>query len=565
MRRIRACDPCTRAGRAARAPPAGSFGSSPSRSAGLLPGRVRRSRLPAPALEPRRPARRPARGDGSPCSCTASKPGSPSARWSAGRSGARTSSWRTPSTPRDAFARRTRDSPGGRSPSVISAWARPTPPVRFGRRRAASRARSPSSSGDWPARSATRGMTCSSICGRGSGTRCPTRTSSWRETATTARASRPGPPRSAATCGSSGACPIEALAALYRDCAFFVMPSRDEGFGLVFLEAMRAGKACIGGAGAAAEVIEDGVTGLVVDAADRQQVAKAVVRLFLEPDDAGAHGTGGGRARRAPVHRGALSPALPRRPRARRAVTAVLGICAYHGDAAAALVVDGRLEAAVEEERFARVKHWAGFPRESIRSCLDMAGMTPADVDHFAIGRNPRANLWRKARFALAHRPSLAPRLGPRAERPPRAARGSGPRGRPRPRPRARRRAPALGRAPSGASRQRLSRLALRRGGRLRDRRLRRLRQHVVGHRPRRIDRRARSRLLPPLARPPLSRDHPVPRVHDLRRRVQGDGPRAVRRARLRRRALARPASPARGAASSSTSRTFATGRAASA
>jgi carbamoyltransferase len=55
-------------------------------------------------------------------------------------------------------------------------------------------------------------------------------------------------------------------------------------------------------------------------------------------------------------------------------VTAVLGICAYHGDAAAALVIDGRLEAAVEEERFARVKHWAGFPRESIRSCLDMAG-----------------------------------------------------------------------------------------------------------------------------------------------------------------------------------------------
>jgi phosphatidylinositol alpha-1,6-mannosyltransferase len=74
-----------------------------------------------------------------------------------------------------------------------------------------------------------------------------------------------------------------ALDALYRDCAFFVMPSREEGFGLVFLEAMRAGKACIGGTGAAAEIIEDGVTGLVVDAADPEQVAKAVVRLFLEP------------------------------------------------------------------------------------------------------------------------------------------------------------------------------------------------------------------------------------------------------------------------------------------
>src|SRR5262249_54088385 len=48
-----------------------------------------------------------------------------------------------------------------------------------------------------------------------------------------------------------------ALARLYRDCAFFVMPSRDEGFGLVFLEAMQAGKACIGAMGAAAEVISD--------------------------------------------------------------------------------------------------------------------------------------------------------------------------------------------------------------------------------------------------------------------------------------------------------------------
>jgi len=88
-------------------------------------------------------------------------------------------------------------------------------------------------------------------------------------------------------------------------------------------------------------------------------------------------------------------------------MTAVLGISAYHGDAAAALVVDGRLEAAVEEERFTRIKHWAGFPRESIRCCLGMAGLTPAEVDHFAIGRDPRANLLRKAIFALGHRPRL--------------------------------------------------------------------------------------------------------------------------------------------------------------
>jgi glycosyltransferase involved in cell wall biosynthesis len=74
------------------------------------------------------------------------------------------------------------------------------------------------------------------------------------------------------------------LAALYRDCAFFVMPSSDEGFGLVFLEAMRAGKACIGAPGSAAELIEDGLTGFVVDPNMPEQVEKAVVRLFQDPE-----------------------------------------------------------------------------------------------------------------------------------------------------------------------------------------------------------------------------------------------------------------------------------------
>jgi glycosyltransferase involved in cell wall biosynthesis len=72
------------------------------------------------------------------------------------------------------------------------------------------------------------------------------------------------------------------LAALYRDCAFFVMPSREEGFGLVFLEAMRAGKACIGAIGAAAELIEDGVTGFVVDPDDAARIQETVVRLFQD-------------------------------------------------------------------------------------------------------------------------------------------------------------------------------------------------------------------------------------------------------------------------------------------
>ena len=55
----------------------------------------------------------------------------------------------------------------------------------------------------------------------------------------------------------------------------------------------------------------------------------------------------------------------------------VVGINAYHGDASAVLLRDGQLVAAVEEERFRRIKHWAGFPRESIRACLAMAGVSP--------------------------------------------------------------------------------------------------------------------------------------------------------------------------------------------
>ena len=87
----------------------------------------------------------------------------------------------------------------------------------------------------------------------------------------------------------------------------------------------------------------------------------------------------------------------------------ILGINAYHGDVSAALLRDGHLVAAVEEERFRRVKHWAGFPEQAIAACLSMAGARAHDVDVFAVSRNPRAHLWRKALFALGKRPD--PRL----------------------------------------------------------------------------------------------------------------------------------------------------------
>src|SRR6478672_8932299 len=88
--------------------------------------------------------------------------------------------------------------------------------------------------------------------------------------------------------------------------------------------------------------------------------------------------------------------------------TYVLGINAYHGDVAAALLRDGELVAAVEEERFRRIKHYAGFPRDAIQSCLASAGIEARDVDAFAVSRDPNAHLWRKGLFALRHVPSAS-------------------------------------------------------------------------------------------------------------------------------------------------------------
>lgn len=86
----------------------------------------------------------------------------------------------------------------------------------------------------------------------------------------------------------------------------------------------------------------------------------------------------------------------------------ILGINAFHGDASASLVQNGELIAAVEEERFTRVKHWAGFPSQSIRYCLEIGGINASEIDHVAVSFNPKANLKRKLLFTLQKRPSLS-------------------------------------------------------------------------------------------------------------------------------------------------------------
>jgi carbamoyltransferase len=84
----------------------------------------------------------------------------------------------------------------------------------------------------------------------------------------------------------------------------------------------------------------------------------------------------------------------------------ILGLNAYHGDASAALLQDGILTVAIEEERLNRIKHWAGLPAEAAAICL--AGTDPADLGHIAISRDPRANLFRKLLRVATHPESWA-------------------------------------------------------------------------------------------------------------------------------------------------------------
>lgn len=86
----------------------------------------------------------------------------------------------------------------------------------------------------------------------------------------------------------------------------------------------------------------------------------------------------------------------------------VLGLNAFHGDSSAALIRNGRLIAAAEEERFRRIKHWAGFPSESIKYCLAEAGISLSDVDHIALNQDSSANLSSKLAYVLKSRPGLS-------------------------------------------------------------------------------------------------------------------------------------------------------------
>jgi len=94
-------------------------------------------------------------------------------------------------------------------------------------------------------------------------------------------------------------------------------------------------------------------------------------------------------------------------------MSCILGITAFHPDTSACLVVDGKLKAAVSEERLGkRIKHDPGFPFQAIESVLKMAGVEFSDVTHIALARNPRANIGAKIRHVLTHPRQLWPAVG---------------------------------------------------------------------------------------------------------------------------------------------------------
>ena len=85
----------------------------------------------------------------------------------------------------------------------------------------------------------------------------------------------------------------------------------------------------------------------------------------------------------------------------------ILGLNAYHGDSSACIFKDNKLVAAIEEERIRRIKHWAGFPSESIKFCLGECDISIQDVDHITISRDPSANIYKKITHSIKHAVSL--------------------------------------------------------------------------------------------------------------------------------------------------------------
>ncbi len=213
----------------------------------------------------------------------------------------------------------------------------------------------------------------------------------------------------------------------------------------------------------------------------------------------------------------------------------VLGISAYYHDSAAALVADGDIVAAAQEERFTRKKHDPGFPRHAIEYCLREGGITLDDVDHIVFYDKPLLKFERLLETYLAFAPrgfksfsmaipvwlkeklflKLSAHQGVGA-----AGHAQGPG-----------RAHALFGAPPEPRGERLLPVAVRRGGRADDGRRGRVGDDLAGARQGQPARGAARDPLPAFARAAVLGLHLLHRLQGQLGRVQGDGPGALRRA----------------------------------
>src|SRR5216110_3066914 len=210
----------------------------------------------------------------------------------------------------------------------------------------------------------------------------------------------------------------------------------------------------------------------------------------------------------------------------------ILGISCFYHDAAAALLMNGQLVGAAEEERFSRKKHDSEFPLRAIRFCLEAGKLTAGDLDYVVFYEKPFTKFERILQTVLGTYPRSArlfrldaPLAGGQAlgqEPDPAASRGE-------------RGSDPLFRAPSVPRGQRVLLLAVR-GRRDPDRRRRRrVGDGDDGRGARPGDPADEGNEVPALAGPPLQRLHGLPGLRGQRGRVQGDGHGAVRRATLRR------------------------------
>ena len=81
----------------------------------------------------------------------------------------------------------------------------------------------------------------------------------------------------------------------------------------------------------------------------------------------------------------------------------ILGINSFHADSSACIIIDGKIIAAAEEERFNRIKHYKGFPVLSINFCLNYCGIKIEDIDFIAVNHNSYYNLNKKIYFGILY------------------------------------------------------------------------------------------------------------------------------------------------------------------